>query len=294
MEVFVTGGTGTIGSAVIKRLVADGASVIGLTRSEQASDALRRKGASAYPGDLKVPEGWAERAAACDAVVHAGATFDAEMAQVDRRAMQALQKAAMLRQTKLRLVYTGGIWLFPAAGPQSPLLQTTAFSPVPAFKWAGEQVRSLLHAQNLNLSVIHPGLVCGPDAGPVFEMARSAASGETFRTRAQPETRWPLVHVDDLAGLYAKVLAHSSFRVAVIAAPVAGAPVHDIAGSVSAACGLEVIVETMPTPDDADPRVDWAAGYARSQVVNTNAAKRLSGWSAEHDTLQNLVGAICV
>ncbi|MBO6507781.1 MAG: NAD-dependent epimerase/dehydratase family protein, partial [Roseibium sp.] len=91
MDVFVTGGTGDIGSAIVRNLVQDGASVIGLSRSERASDKLRAQGASAYPGDLCQPDSWVERAASCDAVIHAGATFSDDMGRVDRQSMLALK-----------------------------------------------------------------------------------------------------------------------------------------------------------------------------------------------------------
>ncbi|WP_196223263.1 NAD-dependent epimerase/dehydratase family protein [Roseibium sp. RKSG952] len=288
----MTGGTGTIGRSVIRRLIADGCSVIGLARSEASAEKLRRAGASAYPGDLTAPQGWAERAASCDAVIHTGATFDADMAAVDRQAIAALLKAAIPRQKRLRLVYTGGIWLFPDSTPDAPLTQTSSFDPLPAFKWSAEQVRSLLSAPSLNLSVIHPALVCATNSGPLHNMARTAARGEPFQTRATPDTRWPLVHADDLAGLYASMLKHRAFRAAVIAAAIPGAPVGTIAKAVSKATGQDVTVETVGAPETCDPKFDWAAGYAKSQSVRTETAKRMTNWAPDFESLETLTGSL--
>ena len=52
MTVFVTGGSGFVGGAVIDHLVASGVGVNALTRSETAAAAVRERGAVPIPGDL--------------------------------------------------------------------------------------------------------------------------------------------------------------------------------------------------------------------------------------------------
>jgi nucleoside-diphosphate-sugar epimerase len=51
MRVFIAGATGTLGLPVVKRLVAAGHEVIGLTRKEAGREALRRLGATGVVGD---------------------------------------------------------------------------------------------------------------------------------------------------------------------------------------------------------------------------------------------------
>ena len=50
--VFVTGGSGVLGRALVERLCADGAEVVGLARSDASAAALERLGARAVRGDL--------------------------------------------------------------------------------------------------------------------------------------------------------------------------------------------------------------------------------------------------
>ncbi len=52
MQIFVTGGTGLIGSAVVAELLGNGHTVLGLARSDSSATALQIAGAQTIRGDL--------------------------------------------------------------------------------------------------------------------------------------------------------------------------------------------------------------------------------------------------
>lgn len=289
MDVFVTGGTGGIGAAVVEKLVLNGASVIGLARSDASAARLRSLGASVYPGDLRTPESWVARAAACDAVIHTGATFSSEMGRVDRQSMLSLKQAARHRKQPLKVVYTGGIWLFPAAGSERRITEKTPFSPLPAFRFMTETIRTLSNGTDLNLAVVHPALACSRTTGPIADMTLALKEGRPFETRATPETMWPLVEIGDLAALYLLALRQSRFRLSLIAGSITGISVGHLASHISARHGKPLDIVTVPAPGDADPDTDWAAGYALSQTIDTTHVQRLTGWQPEHSTVEDLV-----
>ncbi len=288
MDVFVTGGTGTIGSAVVRELRDRGHHIVALARSEEASARIRDAGASPFPGDLRDPAGWTDRAMSCDAFIHAGASFSDKMAEIDRKAMQAVLRAATFRKKQLRLIYTGNIWLYPAS-PQTQLSETTSFDPLPALSWMTGQIRSLQTALNLSVSIIHPSFVCSARSGPIAEMAQALRSGKPFRTRARPDTVWSLISDEDLARLYADVLEGRNFRLSLLATALPAITVQEIASWVEARLGDTLKLKTIAAPEGVDPRHDLDAGLARSQAVNADKATRLLNWAPQLDTIETLV-----
>ncbi|WP_141658960.1 NAD-dependent epimerase/dehydratase family protein [Pannonibacter indicus] len=283
MDVFLTGATGLIGSAILRRLRQDGRRVAALARSSASAEEIDSLGAIPVPGDLEEPETWIHSALSCKGIIHAAGG----PAAAERHFAAVMRQACLQAAAPPRLVYTGGIWLFPPSG-EAVLSESTAFEPLPAFGHLAEIIRSLQNVQRMGVAVIHPALVCGPDAGPLAEMAAAACSSEPFRTKATEDTLWPLVDADDLAELYLLALDSPQFRLSLFGAGIGSARVGEIAGLVGEACGAPVTLEALSgTPED--PRLDWQAGYGRSQTVSPARAVKMLGWEPKRTSLESLV-----
>ncbi|MCK4772639.1 MAG: NAD-dependent epimerase/dehydratase family protein [Candidatus Latescibacteria bacterium] len=76
MRIFITGGTGFIGSYLVSRLLADGHELLVLARSPEAVAAVLDMGAVPVEGELTVPGPWQDEVAGCDRVVHCAAKAD--------------------------------------------------------------------------------------------------------------------------------------------------------------------------------------------------------------------------
>ena len=70
---FVTGGSGFIGGALVRRLVADGWTVRALARSDASADAVREHGAEPVRGELDDTASMAAGAAGCEVAFHCAA-----------------------------------------------------------------------------------------------------------------------------------------------------------------------------------------------------------------------------
>lgn len=93
LRVFVTGGTGVIGSAVVREQIARGQGVVGLARSETAAARLAARGAAPMAGDISSPETWVARIPDVDAVVHLACDFESDMGAIEQHLLDALLPA---------------------------------------------------------------------------------------------------------------------------------------------------------------------------------------------------------
>src|SRR6201997_117867 len=114
MDVFVTGATGHLGSAVVTELLEVGHRVTGLARSDAGAAALTAKGATPHRGDLDDLDGLRAAAAASDGVIHLAYRhdFDSDFvgaAQTDLRVVEAMGE--VLAGSDRPLVNTSGTLL---------------------------------------------------------------------------------------------------------------------------------------------------------------------------------------
>lgn len=116
MHVFITGASGYIGSAVVKELLENGHSVLGLARSDASAKALEDAGAEVHRGDLEDLNSLRAGAAKADAVIHLGFNHDfskfAETCTHDARVIHAIG-AELAGTNKLFLVTSGTAILAP-------------------------------------------------------------------------------------------------------------------------------------------------------------------------------------
>jgi nucleoside-diphosphate-sugar epimerase len=103
---FVTGGSGFIGGALIRRLVADGWTVRGLARSDASAGVISERGGEPVRGDLDDRASMAAGAAGCEVAFHCAAhlgdwgsraDFERGNVQGTRNALAAARQAGVRR-----------------------------------------------------------------------------------------------------------------------------------------------------------------------------------------------------
>ena len=111
MRVFITGGTGYIGSAVVKELIGSGHEVIGLARSSESKQRLEELGGTATHGSLEDLGSLKRGAENADAVIHLAFVHNfadfAASAEKDKTTIEALGKA--LVGTNKPFIVTSGV-----------------------------------------------------------------------------------------------------------------------------------------------------------------------------------------
>jgi nucleoside-diphosphate-sugar epimerase len=281
MKAFVTGGTGSIGGAVITALVARGHDVSALCRSAASAQAVEQAGAAPVPGDLREPKAWLPALDDADAVIHAGATWHDDMAAVDRNMSESvIEKLQGLTRTRA-FIYTGGCWLYGATG-DVVATEETPFDSLPEFAYSIPTIDAVLSNEHIRGMVIHPAMVYERDGGVFERIVRDVERLGYARIVGSETVRWPLVHRDDLGVLYALMMEKGQAGDAYNAATVEGMPIGQITQAIVKRLGCEepprvVDIESMRAESEST-----AAGFALDQQMSGKKAMRELGWTPRH------------
>jgi nucleoside-diphosphate-sugar epimerase len=282
LQVLVLGGTGSIGTPVVWQLIARGHAVLGLARSEASAAKLAGFGATPLRGDIASPEAWIGQLPQLDAVIHAACDFDSDMGAIDCNLLDHLLPALGAQAHKPRFITTGGCWLFGATGDETAT-EATALDPLPAFAWMMTHLARVLAAPEVDGIIVHPAMVYTADGGVFHRFARDAVERDAVRVVGGENVRWPLVHGDDLAALYALALERAPPRSTWIGAANDGVPVGRIARAFAQRFGTRNQAPQIISVDDAAAEWgEWARGYARDQRLSGAKAQRELGWQPRH------------
>jgi nucleoside-diphosphate-sugar epimerase len=258
VRVLIIGVSGYIGLAVAAAVAAAGHEVIPLSRREAGRGVL---------GDLARPETLepALREARPDIVVHAGIPIDVGT---------DLAAIARLAGYKAALVYTSGIWWIGATG-DGP------FDERPPF---GDSARARIEAAVLATAptirsvVIRPGIVYGHRRGIPFDMVQWASRFGIGRYVGSPGTRWPVVHVDDLADLFVAAIERAEPG-AILHGVGATVLSSNVAAAADRAAGGSGRAEAWPVEAAAAELGErYAANLALDQVLDSERTRESLGW----------------
>ncbi|HEY8287147.1 MAG TPA: NAD-dependent epimerase/dehydratase family protein [Chloroflexota bacterium] len=283
MRVFITGGTGTIGEAVIKELRRAGHAVTGLSRSEASDTKLRALGATPHRGLLDQPASYQSAAAAHAALLHVAFDYGNAIA-TDCVAIEALLAAAKGASAPRVVVYTSGVLVLGNTGTPADESASTEGA-IPMIAWRPAHERLTLEAANdaITTAVIRPGFVYGGTKSLIASYAESARATGAAVYIGDGKNRMPFVHRDDLAVLYRLVIekrAQGIFHGVDGASP----SLVSVARAVSAAMGTGGETSSLPV-EEARARMGLAAdALCTDQLVVTKRSAGL-GWRATHPPL---------
>lgn len=284
MQVFVTGGTGTIGTAVVTELLAHGHTVLALARSDTAARQIQEAGARVLRGstaDLDVLRAGAERA---DGVI--SLAFGGDYSSAASVAASVAEETAALTALGETLTGTDRPLVTVSGTPWIPGRACTEADPLPTdgpvggrgrtvnavLALASEGVRST--AVRLPRTVHDRGR--GGFAGMLTEAARrSGVSGYP----GDGTQRWPAVHAMDAAVLFRLALESAPAGSAWHAVADEGDAVRDIAAVIGRRLGLPV--RSLPV-EDFGP---FGPIFALDQPASSAHTRSALGWTPTHPAL---------
>jgi nucleoside-diphosphate-sugar epimerase len=204
---FITGGSGFIGGRLIKRLVADGARVRALARSDSSAAAVEALGAESVRGDLNDADSMQKGAAGCDTAYHLAAhlgqwgrreDFVAGNVTGTENALSASREAGVRR-----FVHCGTEAALLAGEPLVNVDETAPLRPdskalYPATKALAEQTVRSASADGFDAMVMRPRLVWGAGDTTLLPEIVAAMKGGKFAWIGGGDHLTATTHVDNV------------------------------------------------------------------------------------------------
>jgi nucleoside-diphosphate-sugar epimerase len=289
MHVFITGGTGQTGPAIVTELIGSGHRVTGLARTDAAAARLTALGASALRGSLDDHDVLAAGAEQADGVVHmafGGADFT-DPAALTRRDVSAIRALGEpLVGSGRPLVITSGTLAVPAgrfATEQDP----ASLDAVAALRHDGEQACLDLAGRGVRSIVIRPApTVHGPrDHGFVPMLISSARRNGVSAFIGDGLNRWPAVHRLDLADLYRLALEQAPAGSRLHGVGEAAVPFKSIAEKIADRLGISAVSVDAADAGGHFGDAFMAVVYGADAPASSDHTQRLLGWRPNHWTL---------
>jgi nucleoside-diphosphate-sugar epimerase len=284
MHVFVTGGTGTIGSAVVAELLAGGHSVLALARSEESARTVEKAGAESLRGTVADLDVLRAGAARTDGVVHLA--FGGDYSSADAVARSVAEEGAALEALGEALLGSDRPIATVSGTPWIPGRASTEADPLPTEGVVGGRGRSVgallalaprgVRATAVRMPrTVHDG-GRGGFAGLLTDQARRTGVAAYPGDGTQ---RWPAVHARDAAVL---------FRLALESAP-AGTSWHAVADEGDAVRDIAAVIgRRLGLPVESRPEADFGPFgpiFAADQPSSSAHTRETLGWAPTHPGL---------
>jgi nucleoside-diphosphate-sugar epimerase len=282
MAIFLTGGTGSIGSRVLGLLVGSGRPVTALARNAAAAGVLTAQGATAVVGDITDPGFLAVQMKDSDGIIHLASAPDTSAADIDHAVATAATGA--LAGTGRPYVHASGMWIW---GQGDGLTEDDPLNPPAMVAWRPAIEDIVLSAAGMRGMVVAPATVHGHGGGAIIQLLAGlprAGSG-ALRFPGDGGQHVSGVHVDDVASLYVTVLDQGVHGQRYIATDGTGPAMRQVIEALSRGAGVTVPPEPM-TADELAAMFGPALTEVLLLSQTAGAARaRALGWRPAHPTL---------
>jgi nucleoside-diphosphate-sugar epimerase len=284
VHVFVTGGTGTVGSAVVAELMSGGHTVLALARSDRSEQTLTGAGAEELRGSLSDLDILRTGAASTDGVI--SLAFTPNYATAEGLAEAIAEESAAMATLGEALVGTDRPIVTVSGTPWVTGRPSTESDPVPTEGPVAGRARSVfalldLASQGVRSSSVRvPRTVHNHGAGGFAGLLTDAARRSGVAGYPGDGTqRWPAVHALDAAVVFRLALESAPAGTSWHAVADEGDRVLDIATVVGRRLGLPV----GPVPEEAFG--PFGSMFAMDQPSSSAHTREHLGWKPRQPSL---------
>ena len=280
MQVFMTGASGFIGSALVTELIGAGHEVLALARSDAGAAALEAAGAEVHRGDLADLDAVLSGASLADAVIHTA--FDHELSkfvancEADRRLIEAI--GTFFQGSKRPFIVTSATGVANTVPGRPALERNPVAKSVSWPRAASDEAAASIAGRGLNVSVIRlPQVHDHQRQGLITNLIHLARDKGVSAYVDEGLNRWPATHLSDAARLYRLALESGDGGDVYHAVAEEGVRFRDIAEVIGQ--GLKVPVISLLAAD-AIAHFGWLAPFARRDLPASSAlTQERLGWS---------------
>ena len=281
MNIFITGATGWVGSAIVQDLIGSGHEVTGLARSYDKAATLAATGAKVIRASFDDLDVLRDAASQADAVIHTAFNHDffnqefskfVESCEQDRRVIDVL--ASALQGSTRPLLVTSGLSGLVGGANESDLPNPASprKSEATARAWAERGVR----AATVRLAPSVHGL---GDYGFVPMLIRLAREKGVSAYLGEGQNCWAGVHRQDAARVFRLALEQGVTEPVYHAVADESVAFKDIAEVIGRRLGL-------PVESREREHFGWFANFAGAEMsASSSRTRRLLGWMPANPSL---------
>lgn len=282
MKIFLTGGTGFIGSEVLRELISAGHEVTGLSRNEVSDSKLLSAGAKVLRGDIENLESLKSGADWADAVIHCAFVHNfgdfVAATKTDKAAIDAIGEA-LVDSNKI-LIVTSGV----PTGASGHIVTEDDEVDI-NFPRLSEQTALPYASKGVRVCIVRPSrIVHGKgNFGFISMLAGIAKEKGTSAYVGDGQNRLHSVHVLDLAKLYLLALEKGVNGKKYQAVGDYAIPYKDIAEFIAKSVNVPVI---SITPDEIMPHFGFVGLVAGADnPASSDITQKTLGWKPTHESL---------
>jgi dihydroflavonol-4-reductase len=305
-RVLVSGASGYTGTVLVKKLVAQGASVRAIARTSSNLSAFEGLPIEWIRGDVFDPATVAQAAAGVEYVIHVAAAYreakitDETYHKVHIESTKLLAQALLNAPGFKRFVHVSTVGVHGHID-QPPADETYRFSPGDIYQRTKAEaelwVREFAASNNFPISVVRPAAIYGPGDRRLLKFFKMA-SKPFFPLFGRGQGLYHLIHVDDLTDIFILAALHpAAVGEAFIAGNTTPSRLQDIARTIADEIGNEGmrfvrlpawplflaadLCEAICKPLGIEPPIyrRRVAFFTKDRAFNTSKLQRLLGYT---------------
>ena len=297
MRIFVTGSTGFVGSSVVKELLSAGHKVLGLTRSDNGAEQLKKQGAEALYGIIEDLEVLKKGTSECEAVVHLAFVHDfadfAGSCATDRAAISAMGSVLAAASGDRALVITSGTMLLPHGKLGDEDHATDKTNPMALARGASEPLCLDFAKHGVRTSVVRlPPTThgAGGSSGFMGPLVSIALEKGVSAYVGDGQNRWCAGHRDDAAKIYRLAVEKAPPRSIFHAVAEESLSLKDIATEIGKQLKIPVV---SILPEKVEEHFEWFHfGPVADNTASSAKTRERLGWTPTGPTVFEDVPAV--